>query len=84
MREKPHKRACPHCEVLGPIGEDVGELVVGDDDVLVDLGDAVDIREHPTENRGVTDLQQGLGEVLRQLAQARGVSGCNDYILHLM
>lgn len=65
-----------------PFAEDGGELVVGDEDVLIDLGDAVDVIEHAAQNGALADLQQGLGEVLGEFAQTGGVTGGYDDILH--
>jgi len=53
--------------LISPLLEDVGELVVGDDDVLINLGDRVDIIEHATQDGVGTYLEQGLGEVLGEL-----------------
>ena len=66
----------------GPFAEDGGELVVGDEDVLIDLGDAVDVIEHAAQDGALADLQQGLGEVLGEFAQTGGVTGGYDDILH--
>ena len=67
-----------------PFLEDGGKLVVGDDDVLIDLGDAVDIIEHTAQYGTLAYLQQGLGEVLGEFAQAGGVAGGNNYIFQFM
>ena len=56
--------------------------MVGDDDVFIDLGDGVDIIEHPVENGLLTDLQQWLREVLREFPESRGIAGSNNDILH--
>ena len=67
-----------------PLVEDGGELVVGNDDVLGDVGDGVDVIEHASEDGVVANLQEGLGEVSGEFAQARGIAcGYND-CLHVV
>lgn len=51
---------------LGPFGEVLRKLVVGDDDVLVDLARLRDVVEEPVEDRLVRDLEEWLGEILRK------------------
>ena len=41
-----------------------GEAVVGDDDVLIDETAGGDVIDQPVQDGLITDLQQGLGEVL--------------------
>ena len=62
----------------------MGELMICDDDMLIYLGDSVDIIKHTTQNRIITNLQQWLWEVFCQLAQACGVACCYYYILHFV
>lgn len=64
--------------LCSPLLEDGGKLMISDDDVLVYLGDSVYIIKHTAEDGVSTYLQQGLGEVLRELAQASGIAG-GDY-----
>ena len=68
--------------LLGPLLKDGGELMVSDDDMLVDIGDGVDIIEHTAKNGVITYLEQWFGEVLGELAQAGGVTGGNDDGFH--
>ena len=56
--------------------------MVGDDDVLINLGDGVDIIEHATENGVFSYLEQGLGKVLGELTQTGGVACCYYDIFH--
>ena len=70
--------------VLLPRLEDGGKLMIGDDDVLCDVGDGVNVTKQAVENGVFTNLQQGFRCVARQLAQTRGVSSCNDYCLHVL
>ena len=67
-----------------PFFEDGSELVVGDNDVFVNVGNAVDVVQHAAEDGVVTNLQQGLGEVLGQLSQAGGITGGDNYGFHLV
>ena len=65
-----------------PLVEDVGKLVVGDDDVLIDVGNGIDVIKHTSQDSVVAYLQQRLGKVLCQFAKASGVTCCYYYILH--
>ena len=65
-----------------PLVEDVGKLVVGDDDVLVDVGNGIDVIKHTSQDSVVAYLQQRLGKVLCQFAKASGVTCCYYDILH--
>ena len=48
--------------------------MVGDDDMFINLRDAVDVIEHTTEDGVFTYFQQGLWEVFGQLTQSRSVT----------
>jgi hypothetical protein len=61
----------------------MGELVVRDDDVLIYLGDSVDIIKHTTENRIFSYFEQGLGEVLGELTKTGGVACCYNHTFHI-
>ena len=50
--------------LVGPELEDIRKPAVGDNDVLINLRDAVNIVQHTPQNGVVSNLQQGLGEVL--------------------
>ena len=65
-----------------PLVEDVGKLVVGDDDVLVDVGNGIDVIKHTSQDGVVAYLQQWLGKVFGQLAEASGIASCYYNILH--
>jgi len=69
-------------EAFCPVFEYAGKLVVGDDYVLIDLRDAVDVIEHHAQDGAVPYLQEGLGEVLGEFPQAGGIAGGYHYILH--
>ena len=60
----------------------MGKLVVGDDDVLVDVGNGIDVIKHTSQDGVVAYLQQRFGKVLCQFAEACGVTGCYYDILH--
>ena len=53
-----------------------------DDDVLINIGNTVDIVKHTAENGGFPYLKQRLREVLCQFAKPCGVSCGYNYILH--
>ena len=61
-----------------PLLEDGGKLMIGDDDMLIDIGDSIDIIEHTTKDGVVTNLEQWFGEVLCKIPQASGVAS-GDY-----
>ena len=65
-----------------PLVEDVGKLVVGDDDVLVDVGNGIDVIKHTSQDSIVAYLKQRFGKVLCQFAKASGVTCCYYDILH--
>lgn len=69
-------------QVLCPFLEDVGELMVGDDDVLIYLWYLVDIIKHTTEDGALPYLEEWLWEVLCQFAKASGIASGNNYIFH--
>ena len=50
----------------GPLLEDGGELMVGDDDVFRDFGDVVDVIKHTPQYGGPANLEEGFGEISRQ------------------
>jgi hypothetical protein len=60
---------------LRPVLKDVGKFVIGDDDVFVNVWDAVDVVEHASKDGALANLQQGLGEILGELAQTSGIAG---------
>lgn len=68
---------------LGPIFEDGGKLVVSDDNMLVNVGDSVDVIQHPSQDGAVAYLQQWLGKVFGQFTQSGGVTGGDNYIFHI-
>ena len=68
---------------LLPVFEDGGELMIGDDDMLIDLRDAVYVVEHPSEDGALSYFQQWFREVLCQFPQPRGVSCCYHNTFHL-
>ena len=74
------------CIVLfaGPLSEDGGELVVGNDDVFIHVGDGIDVVQHAAKDGVVTNLQQRFGEILGQLTQSGGVTGSDDDGFHLV
>ena len=55
-----------------------GEAVVGDDDVLIDETAGGDVIDQPVQDGLITDLQQGLREVLGERVEAGGVAGGED------
>ena len=65
-----------------PLLEGRGKLVVGDDDVLGDVGDGVNVTEQAVEDGGLTYLQQRLGRVACQLTEPCGIACCNDNGFH--
>ena len=50
--------------------------MVGNDDVLIDLGDGIYIIEHTPQDRTIADFEQRFGEVLGQFAQTGCISCC--------
>ena len=65
-----------------PLVEDVGKLVVGDDDVLIDVGNGINVIKHTSQDSVVAYLKQRLGKILCQFAEASGVTCCYYDILH--
>ena len=49
-----------------PVFEDRGELMIGNNDMLIDIRDGIDIIKHSPENRILAYLQQRFGEILRE------------------
>ena len=66
----------------GPLLEDRGEFMVRNNDMFVDLGDAVDIIQHTAQNSALADLQEGLGKILGQFTQPRCIPCCYYYVFH--
>jgi len=62
----------------GPLLEMGGELMVGDDDVLIDETAGGDVIDQPVEDGLITDLQQWLREVLGEWVEAGGVACGED------
>ena len=62
--------------------KNMSKLMVRDNDVLINLGNLIDVIEHTAEDRILTNLQQRLREVLRQLPQSCGIPSCNYNIFH--
>ena len=65
-----------------PVLEDRGELVVGDDDVLVDEAGPVDVVDEPVQDGLLPYLQEGLGEVFGKRVKPRGVARGEDQAFH--
>ena len=62
--------------------KNMSKLMVRDDDMLINLGNLIDVIEHTAKNRILTNLQQRLREVLCQLPQPCGIPRCNYNIFH--
>ncbi len=56
--------------------------MIRDDDVFINLRNPINIIEHPPEYRLLTDFQQRLRKVLRQLPQSRRISRRYYNIFH--
>ena len=69
---------------FGPVVEDVSKLVVGDDDMLIDVCYTVDVVNHASKNGVVANLEQWFWKVFCQLTQSCGVAGGNNDIFHLV
>lgn len=65
-----------------PLFEDGGKLMIGNDDMLIDIRNGIDVIEHTTKDGVVTNLEQWLGEVLGKLTQTGGVAGGYDDGFH--
>ena len=66
----------------GPGLKVVGKLVVRDDYVFVHQASAVDIIDEPVEDGLVAHREQGLGEVLGQRVEPRGIACGKDETFH--
>ena len=58
------------------------KLMIGDDDMLIDLGDGVDIIEHSSEDGAFSYLEEWFGEVLGEFTKTCGITCRYYYILH--
>ena len=67
-----------------PLLENGCKLMVGDNDMLVNVGNLIDVVEHASQNRRFPYLQQRLRKVPGQLTQTGGVTGSYNYILHIL
>lgn len=56
--------------------------MVGNNDMFIDIRNGIDVIEHTTKDGVVTNLEQGLGEVLGKLTQTGGVTGGNNDGFH--
>ena len=65
-----------------PVFEDRGELVVGDDHVLVDQAGAVYVVDEPVQDGLLPYFQEGFREVLGEGVEPRGVAGGEDQAFH--
>ena len=66
----------------GPITKYLGKLMIGHQNVFIDVVDAVEVVEHTVEDGTLPDRQQRLRKVLGERIKARGISCCNDYVFH--
>ena len=66
-----------------PVLEDMGELMVADDDIFVYLAGLGHIVDEPVQDGFACHLQKGLGEVLGQRIEAGGISCCQYQTLHI-
>ena len=66
-----------------PVFEDMGELMVADDDIFVYLAGLGHIVDEPVKYRLACYLQKGLGEVLGQRIESGGISCCQYQTLHI-
>ncbi len=67
---------------LFPSSEVIIELVVGDNHILPDPFDAIDIREEPVKDGPSLYIQEGLGKVLGQGIEPGCIAGCEDEARH--
>ncbi len=67
---------------LFPSSEVIIELVVGDNHILPDPFDAIDIREEPVKDGPSLYIQEGLGKVLGQRIKPGCIAGCKDEADH--
>ena len=67
---------------LFPSSEVIMELVVGDNHILLDPFDAIDIREEPVKDGPSLYIQEGLGKVLGQGIEPGCIAGCKDEAGH--
>ena len=58
------------------------ELVVGDNHILLNPFDAIDIREEPVKDSPSLYIQEGLGKVLGQGIEPGCIDGCDDEADH--
>ena len=75
-------RVKPGMRGRGPVLEDRGELVVGDDDVLVDEAGPVDVVDEPVQDGLLPYLQEGLGEVFGKRVKPRGIARGENQAFH--
>ena len=61
---------------LFPSNEVIEELVVGDNHILFNPIDAIDIREEPVKDGPSLYIQEGLGKVLGQGMEPGCIAGC--------
>lgn len=63
---------------LLPIFENLCELMIGDDDVLVDVGNLINISKHAIEDGRGAYLEKRLREVAGKLTQTGGIASSDD------
>ena len=61
-----------------PFLKNRGEFMVGDDDILINLINAINIIKHPAQDGALPYFQQWFGKISGQFAQAGGIS-CRYY-----
>ncbi len=67
---------------LFPSSKVIMELVVGDNHILLDPFDAIDIREEPVKDGPSLYIQEGLGKVLGQGIEPGCIAGSEDEADH--
>ena len=67
---------------LFPSSEVIIELVVGDNHILLNPFDAINIREEPVKDGPSLYIQEGLGKVLGQRIKPGCIAGCKDEADH--
>ena len=65
-----------------PLLKDGGKLMVRDDDMLINLCNAIDIIHHPAQNCILPNLQQWFRKVLCQFTQPCGIASRNNNTYH--
>ena len=65
-----------------PLLKDWGKLMIGHNDMLIYLVDAVYVVQHTSKDGAFAYLQQWLGEITSKFSKSRCIAGSNDNILH--